>query len=615
MAMKRSILYGAIPIVYIGVIGVFVYLQFTNLDPFSDKIGSLAISGTKTSAVLGRTPRIKELTVQYRGLRFSFSDDKTIAIQRGSGRPRNLALTDYNKYSAGIELVFEERLRLAFELGGSLGEWMTLRVMLKGDSMCLVPYDSSQVQVLPTAGIPVFSFSSGDDQYHLTMPPGSKIDDTYLYIAPSPQGDTRELVVKRADEALSDPYLFWFVQSGASKSTEEYETSVSAYLDRAYRGWDNERYVMGEGTWTMKGEEPRFSELLAQAWIAESLERGTYSKAAPFISAAMDIRLTKEPSTEFLYLASPFIGRLMRFKEEYFKRLPERTRNIERLIRSRDPALFKVDHLIKTILNSNMLSQIDELVSRLVVNLEIEAQGVDVCLGLLETYLEVKKWFHEGESYFNRFGEAVSRSILPQIRIINGEPWFYMDNDESVDVYHSIKAGYLLREIGRLEKNKSLESLGRALILSSLSLSDELGFLPRRVRPSAERIVENDDLYVPPEEVYALVSISPYYPEEIPLYPMYAPGSWLWTAAKLEDLKVESETLRFSLSFPINHTHYIMIQGIQPVESVEMHGIKIAQSIDYQTFINGWYYDEKSLSLYIKLYQGNPQEVVAIGLK
>jgi len=617
MAMKKSILYGAIPIVYIGVIGIFIYLQFSNVDPFADKIGSITIRGSKTSGTFGRKPQIKELTVRYRGLRFIFSDATPLVVQQDENKPRSLALIDYNRYSAGVELVFEEGVKVSFELGGTLGEWMSLGVTGKDESACLLPYDSSQVKMQPSVGIPVFSFVSDDDRYHLTLPPGSRIDDqnAYFHIPPSKDGSSRELLVKEADEALGDPYLFWFVQTGASKSREEYEISVQDYIDKAYRGWDKERYVMGQGTWRMKGSEARFSEFLAQAWIAESLKRGTYSKATPFISAAMDIRLSKEPTAEFLYLSSPFIGRLKRFKEEYYNRLPQRTRSIEQLIRARDPAVFKVDHLIMTILNSNMLSQIDELVSRLVVNLDIEAQDVAVSLGLLETYLEVTRWFHEGENYFNRFRGAIFRSILPQIRVINGKPWLFADNNEPVDVYLCIKAGYLLREIGILEKSSPLESLGRGLILSCLSLSDELGFLPRRVIPTADTIREAEDVYIPPEDVYAFIALGPFFPEEKPLYPLYDPGSWLWTAAKLEDLASGAGTLQFSLSFPANNTHYIMIQGIQPVESVELHGLKIPRNLNYQKFINGWHYDERSLTLFIKLFQDNPQEEVVIGFK
>jgi hypothetical protein len=139
LAMKKSILYWAIPIVYIGVIGLFIYLQFSSVDPFSDKIGSITISGTKTSGTFGRTPQIRELTVQYRGLRFTFSGDTPFAVQRDENKPRNLALMEYNRYAAGVELVFEEGVKAAFELGGALGEWMSLRVTLKDGSMCLLP--------------------------------------------------------------------------------------------------------------------------------------------------------------------------------------------------------------------------------------------------------------------------------------------------------------------------------------------------------------------------------------------------------------------------------------------------------------------------------------------
>ncbi len=135
------------------------------------------------------------------------------------------------------------------------------------------------------------------------------------------------------------------------------------------------------------------------------------------------------------------------------------------------------------------------------------------------------------------------------------------------------------------------------------------------MKPTAETIREVDGAYIPPEDVYPFVALRPFYPEEKPLYPLYDPGSWLWTAAKLEDLASGAGTLRFSLSFPANNTHYIMIQGIQPVESVELHGMKIARNLNYQRFINGWHYDERSLTLFIKLFQDNPQEEVVVGFK
>jgi hypothetical protein len=617
MAKKISILYAAIPIIYISVIGVFLYLQFTSVEPFSEKIGSLSIDGTKTAGTFGKEPEIKKLTVRYKGLIFPFSADRSLVVQTEGSPQRKLTLKEYNGYAEGVELIFEEGTKITFELGGSLGEWMTLRVILKNRSVCFLPFDSSRVQVQRVEGIPVFSFETEGDRYHLTMPSGSSIDykNGYFHLPPLERHSYAEIIVRKAEATLEDPYLFWFSQAGAFKGQQEYEERVKEYLDRAYLGWDKERYVMGQGMWRMRGEEPRFSESLAQAWIAEALRRGAYGKATVFVSAAMDICLLKDPESQFHYLASPFVGRLMRFKEEYFERLPRCTKEIERLIRARDPALFKVEHLIVTILNSNMLSQIDELVSRLVVNLDIESQGIDVCLGLMETYLEVRKWYQEGESYFNRFREVIHKKILPRVRVREGASWLLVEGEDFADLYLTIKAGYLLREIGSIEDSDALQSLGRGLILSTLSLGDELGFLPRRVRLTSKAIQEVSDGYIPPEDVYAFISSWPYYPEEKPLYPLYDPGSWVWTAAQLDRVVTEAGKLRFSFSFPTGIPHYIMIQGIQPVSSVELQGMKIVGSLNYQTFINGWYYDENSLTLYIKLFQDSPQEEVVVDFR
>jgi hypothetical protein len=132
---------------------------------------------------------------------------------------------------------------------------------------------------------------------------------------------------------------------------------------------------------------------------------------------------------------------------------------------------------------------------------------------------------------------------------------------------------------------------------------------------TSKAIQEVSDGYIPPEDVYAFISSWPYYPEEKPLYPLYDPGSWVWTAAQLDRVVTEAGKLRFSFSFPTGIPHYIMIQGIQPVSSVELQGMKIVGSLNYQTFINGWYYDENSLTLYIKLFQDSPQEEVVVDFR
>jgi hypothetical protein len=614
VAKKRSLLYLVIPVLYIGVIGLFVYLQFFSVEPFSERIGNLTISGKRTANTFWGKSSLKTIEVRYKGLSFPLSNAQAPMIQTPGGRSQSLALETYNIYPDGLEVIFDGGAKLVFRLGGDLGDWLVLNPDMRTNAAFLLPFDTSRIEVQKGESIPIFTFTSLQERYYLMLPLGSEIDfeTGYLYVFSSDSGDRNEIRITTAEGSLDNPYLLWYAERGVLDKAVEYNEVVGKYLDKAYSGWDQERYAMGEGLWTMKDGAAQFSEELGIAWISEALIRGDYNKATAFISAAMDIRIDREPGIELEYRTSPFIGRLTRFKEEYFRRLPGNKRQIERLIRERDPSLFKMDDLIVSALNYNMLSQIDELVSRLVVSLEMETLDFETCLGMLTTYLEVFEWFEEGESYFSRFKEVIFTKIMPRIRVIDNQPWIESEEEGVYDVLQTIRTGSILRGIGESEGKDSLKDLGKSLILSPLSLSDNLGFLPSRLLLDGDRLVEAPGSYIAPETIYEYISESPYIPGAKPLYPVFGPGSWIWTAAVVTDVATDEKRQSFTFLFPRDVSHFIMIQGIRPFESLELKGVESPGDVNYQNFLDSWYYDEETLTLFVKLTQDKEEEQVSI---
>ncbi|HUV07358.1 MAG TPA: hypothetical protein VMX75_06485 [Spirochaetia bacterium] len=614
MKGKRSILYAVIPILYLSVIGVFLYLQFSSLEPFTEQIGNLYLDGARTSGLLGRRRAIKEIRVRYKGLVFPFSTDRPLLYQRKNGGLVKLTLNSYHLYPGGVELVFEKGVRSVFELEGSFGEGLSVKLPEGRDYTVLFPFDYSGVQVQQAPGMPIFAFKSEEGRFFLTVPPKSETDFKKGYFRlplPSQDGDA-DIRISQAENGTDNLYLYWFSRNFSLKSEEDYKRGLTAYLDRAYEGWDGKRYVKGEGLWSIKGQDAELSEDLCKAWIAESLRRGGYGKAAAFISAAMDIRIDRNPKQEFLYLASPYIGRLKRFNEEYFARLPERSMRIENFIRKRDSALFKTEDLIEFFLNANLLAQMDELVSRLVVSIDIQTQPMEICLGMLTSYVAVSDWYEEGKKYFSRFEEVLEKRIYPGIRSVGDKLFLEGEKKDTADILNSIKAGSLLARIGVLQNNALLRALGRTLILSSLTLGDDLGFLPQTVAFNSVKVSGYSDRVISPEAIYDYVTDWPYRPRARPLYPKLNPGVWIWTAAELKSVTVERKRYEFVFSFPVGSAHYIMVQGIEPFASLELKGVPWNSNEQYFAMVNGWSYDSGTSTLYIKLRHDAAAEKVVI---
>jgi hypothetical protein len=160
--------------------------------------------------------------------------------------------------------------------------------------------------------------------------------------------------------------------------------------------------------------------------------------------------------------------------------------------------------------------------------------------------------------------------------------------------------GNALIEAGEILSRDPYMAIGRTLIHSVLELADTEGFLPSRVRLQSGEIEPTGDM-LSPQSIYQLLPGSDYTPKEVPLYAYLYPGSWIWTASRVADVKIDDSQYRFAFSFPIGETHYLLIQGIRQQTSTIMHEIPWKSDPEYFRYTDGWLYDEATQTLYVKL--------------
>ncbi len=610
MTIKRFLLYFLVPFIYISVIAVFLYLHFSRTAAISEKIGSIEISVVRQRKILGEDSKIRELTVKYGGVGFSFSDSRPLILRPDGGGEAELSISGYDIHPDGVELHFTGGTRLGFQTGGDLGNRLDLDIRIGEKSSLSLPVSFFDGTVKTGENIPLLVVEDSGGDYLVTLPEGSRFDLDTGYIRLPPSG-SQSVSITRAEETINSLYLIWFARKGILKGRGEFEGELVVFLDKAYLGWDTERYLRGQGMWQLRGEGSRFIEKLGSAWMAEALRRGDYRKASAFFSAAQRIYASRNPDFKIRNINSTYIGDLESFREKHSAEELERIRSAESLIRKKDTGVFSIEDLIVLLLNQNKLAVIDDLVSQLVVTVDIEKQSLDASLSMLDTYFDVKRWYSENEAYFARFKEIINTRILPAIRLLGNSVFLESDEANISDIYQSLRAGALLVAAGKEEGDEELASLGRSLIVSSLNLADNWGFLPRRLRLDKEAAFVREE-YIAPEQIYELLDEWPYLAEEMPLYPVLDPGSWIWTAADVVEVRKADDRYHLVFAFPPGETHYLMIHGIEPFSFLELGGVKRESNPDYARMPGGWYYDEETRTLYSKLQHQNFKEEVVL---
>jgi hypothetical protein len=178
-------------------------------------------------------------------------------------------------------------------------------------------------------------------------------------------------------------------------------------------------------------------------------------------------------------------------------------------------------------------------------------------------------------------------------------------------VRDSARAGRLLLQAAELTSRPSLAVVGRGLLLAVLSLADSEGFAPARgsIVSGSFRPQEGQ---LPPEALYGYLAEKRYLPEEHSLYGQLSPGAWLYTAAQPVRVKTGSGQYRFSFGFPAGGSHYFLLQGLPPMQSVILHGILWKPDPEYSRYGDGWVYDPATQTLFGKLTQRLAEEDLVI---
>ena len=598
MKRKLSPIYYIIPVVYIGVILFFVFMQFLAREEFAEKVGSLSVSGVYAKT-LGGAQRMRHLEVQFHDLQMEFSPSSNAIAGFGATRERKLSLESLSQFPDGFELALTDELSLRFTVEGVAGDRVVITPIippqLQGMRTLSLPFSSIDGAFAAVKGIPVLVQSGPGGTIYASLRSGSQIDtEKGRFILDTEAEETGNSIILERVFEQADPYLYWFSRDFPLVDQERFAAKVESYLNGAYRYWSGV-FVSNPGSRALIGE-------LGTALISEAIKRGEYRRTLAVLSRNLRQLLAENADNPELYNSAAYLGNLSSFLAARQDSAAQEIQRITSLITTADLSVFATPRLLRFILNHAPFSLVEEVL-RLADSVQLEKADVATLIHLVNTYLEAVEYLDVAEATSARISEIIDRFILPAIAKTPQGLFLSISSTGQVteaDIYESVLTGNTLIKAGSALSRGSYATIGRTLIYSALDLADTEGFLPSRVRIQNGKVEPAGDT-ISPQSIYDLLPGSDYTPKEYPLYAYLYPGSWVWTVSRIMEVKIDDAQYRFVFSFPVGDTHYLLIQGIRPLTSMIMHGIPWKPDPEYFRYTDGWSYDEATQTLYVKL--------------
>ncbi|MDR0689918.1 MAG: hypothetical protein LBG08_06615 [Spirochaetaceae bacterium] len=373
---------------------------------------------------------------------------------------------------------------------------------------------------------------------------------------------------------------------------QEYETILTRWRDRSFSLWNR---IIG----TASDEE------LVNAYLGESVRRGTYKAA---VSAVPAVFLSGGQRT---FESSVYLGRLDMGLRSIAAYEREKLSRLSRLINEKSQDFLREFHVFEYLGIRNNGPFIDEG-TEIVRALDPSDLTLDLTPGILEGWYDWRLYRFSQENPFDRLVDQACFIISTGVKKSPQGDRLFVFSDTVADTEFNIRVGKALVTYGEIAENKTWAGLGRSIILSTLSIIDPSGMLPKTLTISGEGDIAGNtpDRQINSARIYRiLVPGSDTYPHAVSVGPG---GIWAWTAAPISSVQ-ENNVLDITVSFPVGETHYIMIRGIRPFSKIQLYNIDYRTDPQFERYdSSGWSYSSSEQTLLLKIRHRNPEEHIRI---
>jgi len=302
----RSFFVAAYLILTIG----FLTVHFTRVESFSAVVGPVTVKGRSSVGTTLSPPQIRRIRLNVNGLELGFRKNQRAFLITDDGIRHPLSVTDWNADDDSVRIVFSNDT--AFEMtadphGTGLRLIPSVPTTVPPVRSIELPFEpEGGTEMTVTADRPgTLEIRDGDREYIAELPADSRWDpgsrrlnlvvldkaDPILTIA-----DDRRGAGLTAEE---------WIDQGNGPAGSAYERAVEDWIGVVRAGWES-RIDPRSGLWTDASGNPRWSDELASALLADAVSAGSLPSRLQDVLSAAD----RSPTT-IGWLPSPYLGNIV----------------------------------------------------------------------------------------------------------------------------------------------------------------------------------------------------------------------------------------------------------------------------------------------------------------
>ena len=316
--------------------------------------------------------------------------------------------------------------------------------------------------------------------------------------------------------------------------------------------------------------EANITEQIAVSYVAAQAETGNFTRAVENVPDA--IRKGRQRT----YLSAPYFNTLEDMNSNLEKVMKDYENRISDSAVKQTFDLFTVHKIADFIYLHPGQNTVIKLLSN-AATADVDSLSIAQISGILQVYADLVPLSPSYASVLEPMLEACVERITAACKY-EGSILTISENDTFLSVIQAVETGIALLRYGQISQNEILISAGYALVNSYLTESSSFDL---RTLGNLYPVIAYDNSFYP-----HLQKISDSGENKV----------WAWTCAKSIALVKDTDEANFIVEFPEGDTHYIIIKGVNPFNSIYIYDMAFRTDPRFETYNSSGYVYKKSTS-------------------
>ena len=537
------------------IIGIFV-LQFRTDSTIIKKIGNLQITLETQNEQNGIISYKNKARISYNGINFFFDEQNPASIKKDN-RESTVVLKDVvQNEELSITLNFSEDVKVTFELASAdlSASLAILTDLPDGVSDFSMPYSYSSNMTVQKVEKDSIVFGGKRNAWELS---GHSVRAGYFDFTP------RNYVATYSVYNADQKFTFEDIVNEPIANAAEFSKTLAQLKRNLISAFESNNV------------ESNITEQVAVSFVAAQAESGNYNRAVEMVPDSL------KKSRQRTYLSAPYFNTLEDMNVNLEKAMKDYERRISDSADRGSFDLFTVHKIADFIYLNQQQNSVTKLLNN-VASADMETLTIAQISGIIQVYTDLAELSSSYAAILEPVLEAGIERITDACKF-EGNILTISENDTFLSVNQAVETGIALLRYGKASANETLEKAGYAIINSYLSESSSFDL---RTLSNLYAVLAYDNIF---------------YPHFEKVDESDGKTIWAWTCAKSIKLNKTKEEYNFTIDFPEGDTHYIILKGIPPFNSIYIYDMAFRTDPRFETYnSSGYVYKRPSETLLLK---------------